>query len=88
MIVYSVLRLSASATFSDHYEMFVHTVVEGSREQRLEPFAQLVVQQGTTMHPEQRAEMVRLLMEISPARSGRADGLGGFPEPDSYHSLR
>jgi hypothetical protein len=43
--------------------MFVHIVVEGSREQRLERFAQLAVQQGPIMPPEQRAEMVRLLME-------------------------
>jgi hypothetical protein len=72
MIVYSVLRLSAPATFNDPYEMFVHLVVEGSREQRLERFAQLAAQQGPTMPPEKRAEMVRLLME----------------RPDSEHAAR
>lgn len=65
MIVYSVLRLSSPATFNDPYEMFVHIVVEGSREQRLERFSQIAAQQAPTASPEQRGETVRVLMERS-----------------------
>src|SRR5271167_4773130 len=63
MIVYSVLRLSAPATFNDPYEMFVHIVVEGSHEQRMQRFSQMAAQQAPTMSPDQRAEKVRVLME-------------------------
>jgi hypothetical protein len=62
MIVHSVLRLTSPATFNDPYEMFVHIVVEGTADQRLQRFSQIVAQQGTTMQPDERDEMVRRLM--------------------------
>ena len=63
MIVYSVLRLTAPATFNDPFEMFVHLVVEGSREQRQRRFSEMAAQQAPNTSPDQRADMVRLLME-------------------------
>ena len=63
IIVYSVLRLSAPATFNDPYEMFVHIVVEGTPEQRLERFSRLVAQQAPAESQQRQAEMVRFLME-------------------------
>jgi hypothetical protein len=63
IIVYSVLRLSAPATFNDPYEMFVHVVVEGTSKQRLERFTRLVEQQAPAQSRERQAEMVRTLME-------------------------
>src|SRR5260221_9285735 len=63
IIVYSVLRLSAPATFNDPYEMFVHVVVEGTPEQRLDRFARLVAEQAPTGSQAWQAEMVRTLME-------------------------
>ncbi len=67
IIVYSVLRLSAPATFNDPYEMFVHVVVEGTPEQRLDRFARLVAEQAPTGSQAWQAEMVRTLMERADA---------------------
>lgn len=67
LIVYSVLRLSAPATFNDPYEMFVHIIVEGTPEQRLDRFSRLVATQAPAETPERQAEMVRTLMERADA---------------------
>lgn len=63
MIVHSVLRLSAPATFNDPFEMFVHIVVEGSPEERLHRFTQLVEEQAPSLLPEEQAAMVRNLLQ-------------------------
>ena len=63
MIVHSVLRLSPHSTFNDPYEMFVHVIVESTREQRLQRFTQLAAEQAPNEAPDRRARMAQFLLE-------------------------
>jgi Protein of unknown function (DUF2971) len=71
IVVYSVLRLSAPATFNDPYEMFVHVVVEGTPEQRLDRFSRLVALQAPVESQERQPERVRILMERADAEHAK-----------------
>lgn len=58
-ILYSVLRLSAPASFNDPFEMCVNIVVEGTRQQRQDHFSRLIAEHAPTEPPGRQAERMR-----------------------------